>query len=106
MSDFKKSLVGAVSMPGHAEFEDIKKIETSKPLSSSESICSCVCTQCQNIFEVNEEFVIGLYRTMDILGSAPEISVQNLKNSKKYFEVNYCNLCKKQDEVKIQLKDI
>jgi hypothetical protein len=107
MDNWKDGLVGSIKLASPTEFEEIKKNELKKPFSSPDSICRCVCTKCQDIFEANEELVLGLYRTMDLLGNLPEISVQNLKGSHDfYFELNYCHLEEKEEEVIIQLKKI
>lgn len=103
--NWKEALIGRTTNNGPEE--QFKDIELHRPLSLADSISRSVCTKCGNIFEINEEIVLGLLNTMKILGNSPEINVTKTTDFKGwYFETNYCNLCVAEKEVFIRVKKI
>jgi len=91
---WKKRMIGGVDKMPPDEFERFKLETLNKPLEWGEGICRCVCTKCQNVAEINEEFVTGLLNTMALLGTRPETNIRRLTDFQKwYFEVGYCDLC-------------
>ncbi|MFA5131679.1 MAG: hypothetical protein WC467_04710 [Patescibacteria group bacterium] len=106
MKNWKASLIGRTTN-NWPEGEQFKNIELHKPLSLTDSISRCVCAKCQNIFEINEEIVLGLLNTMKILGNSPEINVTKTTDFKDwYFETNYCSLCTPEKDVFIKIKKL
>lgn len=102
MKNWKEDLVDRINYD-----QSIIQSELDKPLTNSASVCRCLCRQCNNIFEVNEEMATGFLNTMKLLASSPEINLQKKTDFNKwYFEVNYCNLCQREKDVSIKIQQL
>lgn len=79
--------------------------ELRKPFADPKSICRCVCEKCRNIFEIDEEICSGFLNTMKLMGNSPEIILNKSADFNKwFFEINYCQLCGREKEVRVTIK--
>jgi len=102
VKNWKEDLVGRINYD-----ESLIQNELSKALVGPTSVCRCLCRQCNNIFEVNEEMATGFLNTMKLLASSPEIILQKKTDFNKwYFEVNYCHLCQREKDVSIKIQQL
>ncbi len=105
MNNWKAQLLGQTRIAEESEKEITKLIELTKPFTLEKNVSRCVCTQCQNIFEIDDEVLSGLLNTMSLMGNSPEISITKKMDFRKYyFNVSSCFLCKRSADLKVEIK--
>ncbi len=105
MDNWKAQLLGQTRITDEEEFKIFKKEMLTRSFELEKSVSRCVCTQCKNIFEIDDEVLSGLLNTMSLMGNSPEISITKKTDFRKYyFQISYCYHCEPVIDFRIEIK--